>query len=196
MDVAGRIQRLIVTPREEWQVIDGEQTAAVDLYRSYIAPLAAIGPIAMAIREIVFGISAPLGVIITVHPASAIVSAVTGYLFALISVYVFAVIIDNLAPYFGGTRSMSQALKVAAYSGTAVWLAGVFTMVPQLSFLGLLGLYSLYLLYVGLPMLMKAPSEQALGYTLVSIGVAIVLSVITGFLVGVVGTAVLRTVLR
>ena len=51
--------------------------------------------------------------------------------------------------------------------------------------LGILGLYSLYLLYLGLPVLMKAPQEKALGYTVVVIIAAVVLVVLVGLVAGV-----------
>ena len=47
----------------------------------------------------------------------------------------------------------------------------------MLAILAVLGLYSLYLLYLGLPMLMRAPEEKALGYLLAAsiVGAIIVL---------------------
>jgi hypothetical protein len=191
MDIVGRAQRIILKPREEWPVIDGEQTSVGALYKSYIAILAAIGPIAAAIGEIVFGVSVPFAGSMPAEPVSALVSAVVAYCSALIGVYVFALIIDNLAPSFGGTRSRLQALKVAAFSSTPVWLAGVFAILPGLAILGILGLYSLYLLYLGLPVLMKTPPERALGYTAVSIIVAIVLFVLIGLIIGAITAALL-----
>ena len=89
-------------------------------------------------------------------------------------------IINALAPTFAGERSEIQALKVTAYSSTAAWLAGVFSLIPALSILGILGLYSLYLLYLGLPVLMRAPRDRALGYTAVVIIAAIVVFVVIG----------------
>jgi hypothetical protein len=72
---------------------------------------------------------------------------------------------------------------VSAYSGTAGWVAGAFAIYPALAVLAVLGgLYSLYLLYIGLPKLMKAPHDKALGYTVVTVVVAIVLSVVIGAL--------------
>jgi hypothetical protein len=47
----------------------------------------------------------------------------------------------------------------------------------------LVSLYSLYLLYLGLPVLMKAPQEKAVGYTVVVIIVAIVLYFVIGIIV-------------
>jgi hypothetical protein len=105
---------------------------------------------------------------------------VISYILSLVGVYVLSLIIDALAPTFGGTKNPISALKVAAYSSTASWVVGIFTLIPALSVLGILGLYSLYLLYLGLPALMKAPQDKAIGYTLVVIVSAIVLFVVAG----------------
>jgi hypothetical protein len=77
-----------------------------------------------------------------------------------------------------------QALKLAAYSSTAAWLAGIFALIPGLRFLGILGLYSLYLLYLGLPVLMKTPREKVLPYIAVVVLAAIVLFMIVGMIAG------------
>ena len=52
-------------------------------------------------------------------PVTALSSAILQYLLSLASVFVLALIIDALAPTFGGTKNQVQALKVAAYSNTA-----------------------------------------------------------------------------
>ena len=46
----------------------------------------------------------------------------------------------------------------------------------------ILGLYGLYLLYLGLPVLMKAPREKSLGYTVTVVVAAIVICVVIGFI--------------
>jgi hypothetical protein len=106
--------------------------------------------------------------------------AVVRYLATLAGVYVLALIIDALAPSFGGQKSQIQALKLAAYSSTASWLAGIFMIIPSLSILSIVGLYSLYLLFIGLPVMMKSPQDKSLGYTVVVILCAIVLFAIVG----------------
>lgn len=73
-----------------------------------------------------------------------------------------------------------QALKVAVYSNTPAWLAGIFVLVPALDFLQILGLYSVYLLYLGLPVLMKAPRDKAVIYTVVVVIAAIVIFAVIG----------------
>jgi hypothetical protein len=180
MNLVQRVKGILLSPQTEWQVIDAEPTTPAELYRSYIAPLAAIGPIAQIIGYSVFGITVPFVGTYRVPIGSAITSALVAYILTLAGTYVLALIIDGLAPTFSGQRSQIQALKVAAYSSTASWLAGIFALIPGLRLLAILGLYSLYLLYVGLPIVMKSPREKAMGYTLVVILAAIVLFMIIG----------------
>ena len=110
--------------------------------------------------------------------------AVITYVLALVSVYVNALIIDALAPSFGGTKNSLKAFKVAAYSGTAAWVAGIFQIIPLLGILGILGLYSLYLLYLGLPRLMAVSADKAIGYTVVVVISWIVVYAVCFWLVG------------
>jgi hypothetical protein len=183
MALMDRVKNILLTPREEWQVIDAEQTTPAELYKGYIIPLAAIGPVASAIGSLAFGYRGfglnyrpPVGTVLS--------STIVTYLLTLGGVYVLALIIDALAANFGGTKDHMQALKVAAYSSTASWVVGIFGLVPALSWLGILGLYSLYLLYLGLPVLMKAPEEKAMGYTVVVILAAILLFLVIGLVAG------------
>jgi hypothetical protein len=178
MSLMERAKNIVLTPKTEWPVIDGEQATTGGLYTGYIIPLAAIGPIAQVIGWSVFGMSLPFVGSFRIPIGYAVRTAVITYVGSLIGTFVLALIIDGLAPTFGGQKSQIQALKVAAYSSTAAWLAGIFGILPQLAILGLLGLYSLYLLFLGLPVLMKAPEDKAMGYTVVVIVCAIVLWIV------------------
>jgi hypothetical protein len=184
MNLVERVRQLLLSPRAEWEVIDAEPTTLAALYTGYILPLAAIGPIAQIIGYSVFGITIPFMGTYRVPIGSAITSAVVAYILTLVGTYVLALIIDALAPTFNGQRNPIQALKVAAYSSTAAWVAGIFALIPGLRLLGILGVYSLYLLYLGLPVLMKSPKEKALGYTLVVVLAAIVLFMVIGLIAG------------
>ncbi|MFL5472858.1 MAG: Yip1 family protein [Gemmatimonadales bacterium] len=184
MSLVDRVKRIIISTRTEWQVIDTEPTTPAQLYTGYIVPLAAIGPIAQLIGYSVFGISVPFMGTYRVPIGSGITSALVTYVLSLAATYVLALIIDALAPTFNGQRSQTQALKVAAYSSTASWVAGIFQLIPGLRLLTILGLYSLYLLYLGLPIVMKAPREKAVAYTAVIILAAIVLFMVVGVIAG------------
>jgi hypothetical protein len=97
-------------------------------------------------------------------------------------VYAFAVMIDALAPQFGGEKSFIQSFKVAAFAPTAAWLAGVFYIIPAFSILGLLGLYSLYLLYTGIPIVKRVSEDKAIPFVAIVLIAAIVLSVVVSAL--------------
>jgi len=178
-----RVKDILFKPKETWPVIAAEPATTQSIYVPYVVALAAIGPVAQFIGGQVFGFTA-FGV--TYHPpiASALVSAILSYGLTLATVFLLALVIDGLAPNFGGQKDQVQALKVAAYSATAGWVGGIFGLVPALGLIGaLLGLYGLYLLYLGLPVLMKAPQDKAIGYTAVVVIVAIVLFLIVGAVV-------------
>ncbi|HZI74434.1 MAG TPA: Yip1 family protein [Gemmatimonadales bacterium] len=184
MDLVQRVKQILLSPRTEWQVIEAEPTTTAELYKTYIIPLAAVGPISQVIGYSVFGITVPFVGTYRVPIGSAISGALVAYVLTLAGTYVLALIIDGLAPTFNGQRSQIQALKVAAYSSTASWLAGIFALIPGLRLLAILGVYSLYLLYLGLPIVMKSPRDKALGYTVVVIVAAIVLFMIIGVIAG------------
>ncbi len=175
MSLVERAKNIVLKPKDEWKVIDTETATTGGLYTGYIVPLAAIGPVAAWIGWSVFGIMGfrmPL--------TAGLKTAIIQYVASLISVFILALIIDALAPTFGGQKNRTQALKVAAYSSTAAWVAGIFAIVPALSILGILALYSLYLLYLGLPALMKSPQEKAMGYTAVVVICAVLLFFVAG----------------
>lgn len=179
MDLVGRVKAILMTPKTEWPVIATETATVGSLYTGYVIPLAAIPAVSALIGYSVIGVSF-LGGAIKLPMSWSLQYAAVTYAFSLVAVYVLALIIDALAPSFGGQKSPIQALKVAAYSSTASWVAGIFLLIPSLGILQILGLYSLVLLFLGLPVLMKAPEDKAVGYTAVVAIAAVVLWVVIG----------------
>lgn len=171
INIIDRVKNILLKPKDEWPVIAGETTSTVDLYMQYVMPVAAIPAAATFIGMSVVG----MPVIGRFSMATGLSIMVTQYILALVSVFVLSLLIDFLAPQFGGERNRAQALKVSAYAMTAAWVAGIFAILPMLGILSMLGLYSIYLLYLGLPVLMKAPAEKAAIYTVVVLVAAVVI---------------------
>lgn len=178
-----RVKAIILTPAKEWLAIDAEASSPRAIYIQYVAPLAAIGALAGFIGRSIVGVSIPfLGTYRTPF-LSGLVMAVVMYALTLLSVFILALLIDALAPTFGGEKNSLRALKVSAYSYTPAWIAAVFQIIPSLGFIAVLaGLYGLYLLYLGLPVLMRSPKDKAIAYTAVLCLCAIVLYVIIGMI--------------
>lgn len=174
MNLVERAKNIILQPKAEWEVIDTEPHTVQGLYTGYVMILAAIPAVCSFIGYSLIGSAlgrTPIGV--------GVAQLLVGYLLSLGSVYVLALIIDALAPNFGGKKNFMQALKLSVFAATASWVAGVFSILPALSIIGaLLGLYSLYLLYVGLPILMESPEDKSIPYLAVVIIAAIVLAVV------------------
>ncbi len=176
-----RVKNILLRPHATWPIIAAEPASVRSIYSTYVVYVAAVPVLSALIGSLVFGYDFAG---LTVRPSffGAIWTAALQYALQLGAVYVFAVIIDLLSPRFGGTSDRVGALKLAAYSATASWIAGVFTLVPALSFLSIVGLYSLYLLYTGAPVLMRAPDKKALPFTAAIVGIGIVVSIIAWLL--------------
>jgi len=170
-----RVKQIITAPKDEWAVIEGENTPHVKLFTGYILPLSLIPAIAAfigygLIGYTVFGIrvnSIDWGV------RQAIVHWIT----MVCGIYVTAFIVDLLAGNFGAQKNFDKAFSLVAYSYTPMLVAGIFYILPSLSWLAsLAGLYGLYLLYIGLQPLMKVPADKNLGYFVTCIVVTIIVS--------------------
>jgi Yip1 domain len=176
-----RAKAILLTPKGEWPKIDAEPMTIGEIYRSWVIPLAAVGPVATMIGSLVFG-HGMFGITYRPTVMGAIVTAIISFALALGGTYIVALVIDALAPQFGAVRNKIAAFKVAAFSATAAWIAGAFGILPAIGFLSILGLYSIYLIYTGLPVLMKAPADKATGYTVVTIVVMLVIGIVLGAL--------------
>jgi hypothetical protein len=181
------VQAILLKPAQTWDAIAADSSQSVQsIYMGYVLPLAAIGPIARAIGMSVFGVGA-FGFSYHTPILWSLIEAVVAYVLGLVLIYVEAFIIDMLAPSFDGQKNMLAAFKLAVYSSTAAWIAGIFGIFQMLGILGIVGLYSLYLLYIGLPKLMKSPPEKSVVYIIVIIVVMIVASIIPAMVAGAVG---------
>jgi hypothetical protein len=179
MSIVDRVKNICLTPNTEWPVIAAEPASAGSLITGYVIPLAAIGAAAGFIGGSVIGRTLPFIGTYRTSLASGLVFACFTLVMAVVGVFVLSLIINALAPNFGGEKNSTLALKVAVYSYTPAWVAAVLNILPLLGVLAILGgLYGLYLLYLGLPRLMKCPEDKAVGYTAVVVVCAIVLSIV------------------
>lgn len=108
--------------------------------------------------------------------ARVVTGMIVGFTLTLGGAYLLARIADALAPKFGGTKNMNQALRVAMISTSAIWIAHVMSMMTGLRYIEVIGLYGIYVLYVGLPVSMKLPKAEAIPYANIIVIVAIAIS--------------------
>jgi hypothetical protein len=179
VSIVDRAKNICLTPTTEWPVIAAEPASTQGLVTGYVLPLAAIGAVAGFVGGSIVGRTLPFIGTYRVPFISGLVLAVFALGMAVVGVFVLSLVINALAPTFGGEQNQIQAMKVAVYSYTPAWVAGVLYLVPLLGiFVIFASLYGMYLLYLGLPRLMKCPEDKAIPYTAVVIICAIVLSVV------------------
>ncbi len=180
MDLVPRVRGLLLKPKDEWLKIKGEPTPVAQLFTSYAMILAAVPAVAQFVGRLLFRSEIPFSEVPVWGVGRALTSAILSYVFSLAIVYLFGVIVDALAPNFSSARSLPNAMKLAVYSMTPVWVAGILYLIPGLGILVLLaGLYGLYVLYEGFqaPM-METPKDRVMGFLVISIIVVVALSVV------------------
>src|SRR5437899_3282029 len=131
MKLVERAKAIMFTPRKEWAVIEQEPHGMSALFVGYVAVLAAIPEVANFIGQSLIGGYKPIG--------AGLLRALVVYVLTFAVVYLIACVIDLLARRFGGKKNFPAAFKLSVYSHTPLWLAGIFLLIPGLSFLELLG---------------------------------------------------------
>lgn len=186
MNLVARVQGLILKPGEEWKKIKSEPQTVADLFKSYLLPLAAIPAAAQFLGFWLIGVSLPFRGTFRMSLGVSLGRAIVSYILSLASVFILALIINALAPTFSSKPDQVQSLKLAAYSLAPYYVAGIFYLVPVLSFLVMIaGIYSLYVLYLGFKSgLMETPPEKIMGYFVITLLIGIVLMLVVSLVVG------------
>jgi hypothetical protein len=181
-----RIQAILLTPKTEWPVIAAEPETVANLYKKYILILAAIPAVAGFVKGSLIGVTIPYLGTVRTPIGMGITGMILTYALTLGLVYVVALIINALAPNFGGEKNQVQALKVTAYAYTAGWVASIAQIIPWIGWvIALAGsIYGIYLLYLGLSPTMRNPADKSVVYTIVIVVIGFILSFVIGAIVG------------
>jgi hypothetical protein len=186
MNVIERAKAILLKPAETWPVIDAEPATVASIYKEWLMIIAAIPVVCHFIGMSVIGAGA-FGYSYRTPFMAGLVGLVVGYAVSLGAAFLLALLVDALAPSFGGTKNQVAAMKVVAYGLTAGCVAGVLYLVPSLllSLLVFLAMcYGVYVFWLGLPVLMKCPKDKAVGYAAVVIVIAIVAGAVIGGILG------------
>ena len=182
----GRVKNILLSPKSEWEVIKSETSSVKDIIFNYVVILAAIPVVASIIGKGIVGFSF-MGATMRYPLSYLLLWGLLGYVMSIIGIVVAGAVINTMAPTFESRKDNAQALKVAAYAYTPVWIVGILNIIPMLGLIVLLAsLYGIYVLYLGLAPLMETPESKALGYTVVTIIAMIAIAIIINVLVSVI----------
>lgn len=176
-----RARNLILDPDTEWRRIVQERPSLRTLFVTHVGPLAAVFAIGPMLGAMLFP-EAINGVRVTPGPLNLIVEAVLNFAIVCGGLYALAWFIDWIAPRFGGKRDFDAALKLSAYSATAMLASGVFGLIPAIGLLTLAGLWSVFTFYKGAPILMQSDDDKSVAFTASVAGVVVVASLVVAAL--------------
>src|SRR4051794_23331685 len=104
MNLVERAKSIVLTPRTEWQAIDAEPATVQDIYGSYVVPLTLIPVVAGFIGATLIGVGGSRASVF-----GGLFTAFVQFALSLALVYVMALIVDALAPTFGGRKDFLSA---------------------------------------------------------------------------------------
>ena len=184
MNFIDRAKNIIMSPKNEWPVIDEETPDVASIVTGYVLPLALISAAASFIGYAFIGIPVPfLGSIKGI--SWGVYYGVQNLIFTILGVLITAFIVDMLAGSFASEKNFGRAVQLVAFAYTPSWIGGILNIYPPLGIIGaLFGLYGIYLLYLGLPIMMKTPRDKVVVYLVVTAIVLIVISWILTIILG------------
>jgi hypothetical protein len=178
-----RLQKILLSPKEEWPVIKAEAISIPQIYAKYLLILAALPSVGYLLSFLATG-----------SFIAALRLAIISYVVWLATFDLSAVIVDRLAPIFSSVRNVNFAFKLVAFSVSPLLLVGVLMFIPTLGvILWVIGAaYSAYLCYYGLPVMMQAPEDRVIPYTVTVVVVVLVIYFVLVVVLGLVFGASLR----
>ena len=130
-----RATAMLFDPAREWAHIEQESGDPAFVLSRYVAWLALVPAVSGFIGASVIGETAPGAGILRASVFNGLFGAIFGCVMSCATVLVLGLVIDLIVPLFGGRRNFDSAFKLAVYSYTPLWLAGIFLLLPGLRFL-------------------------------------------------------------
>lgn len=179
--VLNHVWGLFFQPKKEWKSIKGERCSIGKCYCSHVLILAAIPAIAGYIGTTQVGWSFGGYEVHKLTTQSALQIAILTYLTMLVAVFSLGKAIHWMGQTYGSKQTLPQAIALAAYAATPLWLMGFFFLYPVLWVNMLIGLpalaYTVYLLYTGVPVMMSVTQERGFLFASAVLAVGLVMLV-------------------
>ena len=179
--VLNHVWGLFSQPKKEWKSIKEERCTVGKCFCSHVLILAAIPAIAGYIGTTQVGWSFGGFEVHKLTTQSALQIAILTYLTMLVAVFSLGKAIHWMGQTYGSKQTLPQAIALAAYTATPLWLMGIFFLYPVLWVNMLIGLpalaYTVYLLYTGVPVMMGVSQERGFLFASAVLSVGLVMLV-------------------
>jgi hypothetical protein len=193
MNLIERIQKIIISPKTEWEIISEEEASVTSIFTTYVLPLALVAALATCIGYTFIGLDSILFKMKGINWGLRI--SIMQLIAVGIGYYITTYVMDAIAPSFGSEKNINKTAQLIGYSYTPALIGGLLNVIPSLAWIGsLFGLYSIYLLYIGLVPLKKTPEDKKTPYLIVTVLILIVVyfiatTVLGGIVNGILGVS-------
>ncbi|GIU02237.1 Yip1 family protein [Shewanella algidipiscicola] len=165
--ILNHLMGLYTHPKEEWHTIE-QNHEAVKSSLSHVLLIALIPAICTYFASTSIGWDLGVSDPLFLTKTSALMMSISMYFGLIVGVFALAYLAFWMAKTFDATPSFTQALELAAYTATPLFMVGLAALYPSLWFMMVVGLaglsYSVYLLYTGVPIIMNIPEEKGFIY--------------------------------
>ncbi|MBB1440518.1 YIP1 family protein [Shewanella sp. SG41-4] len=183
--VLNHLMGLYTHPKQEWHTIE-KNHEALKSSLSHVLLIALIPTICAYFATAHIGWHPGAGELLFLTSKSALFMSVGMYFGLIIGVMVLAYLAFWMGKTFDADPTYTQALELASYTATPLFMVGLAALYPVLWFImivGLIGLsYSVYLLYAGVPIIMNIPEEKGFIYasSVVTAGLVLLVALMAG----------------
>jgi hypothetical protein len=180
MNLIERVKNILLTPKTEWDVVNGESATPMSLLTGYVLPLAVVAAVGTILKGVLFTGVLSLGI------KYYLIAGIIAFIATIVAFYLTVIIMDMLAPSFSSEKDLNKTAQLVAYSATPSYVAGILGFIPILGMLAAIAgwVYGIYLMYLGIGPLKKTPEDKKIVYMLV---VYVILIVIYFILIAVLG---------
>ncbi|PKF51773.1 Yip1 family protein [Enterovibrio nigricans] len=181
--ILGHLWGLYTHPKEEWKNIYDRHEGTVESL-AHAAIMALIPPLCAYYSSVHIGWRIGVGDPIFLTEQSALIIAFAMYFALITGVMALAYLTLWMSRTFGSEPTYTQALELAAYTVTPIFMVGLSALYPVVWFVMLVGLagiaYSVYLLYTGVPIIMHIPEERGFIYasSVVTCGLVLLVAIL------------------
>lgn len=178
MNLIERVKNILIAPKTEWDVINGETATSQSLLMGYVLPLSLVAAVGSFLKGLLFA-----GVFGLKY---FIIAGIIAFISSLVAYYVSVIIVDMLAPSFGSEKNMGKSAQLVAYSGTPSYIGALLSFIPIIGWLVSLAAwaYGVYLMYLGIGPLKKTPEDKKVVYMIVAFLIMIVLYFVVAAILG------------
>lgn len=162
--ILNRAVQILFHPQDEWQVIKDEPAAYSKLLLEYVAPLAAIPPLAVIAGSFFFGKNLPNNTL-----AHLLITNLLWYCMYVLNVMVVGAVVAAIVTAVDAPWTGLQGFTVAAYSFTPLFIAGGIAVIPKMGWTIYAAiLYSIFLIYLGIRASAGTSKKRSAGYAATS----------------------------